>query len=299
MLKPVNGGKPQFDFKGTAKDEFETNFESTVGNAFLGDPAARQAAHDGMLALYAGYAATTKGGLSGAYSDDAFNNAANAFLGTEKTNINGNDVFPPYGMDVATFKQSIVPSIKSALLEQNRRSMPSSGISNLNLTKQEEYLYNHHVNNLLNGKSVHNADGSTSTIFQMVVGHDGKFYNIPTVWDGKKVGHDEAVKRASSVGWDKWPSYNSPEEADARYSAMHEYMGKDIGKPLNVFSQQQIEALAEKGQLRNVKGGYVIEQTDRYGNKGVALGSDGLPIIVSVTPKKPDVMNAQRRAELR
>lgn len=95
-------------------------------------------------------------------------------------------------------------------------------------TPQEKFLYQHHMNNLQNNGFVLNPDGAISTIKQISVGVDGKTYNIPTVWDGKIVGNEDAIKRAEGVGWDKWPSYENSDAAEARYKTMHDVMEKDI-----------------------------------------------------------------------
>lgn len=99
------------------------------------------------------------------------------------------------------------------------------------LTPQEQHLYQHHVYNLNNGMEVRHDNGDVSTILQAVVtGPNGKFYNIPTVWGGKVLPIDDALKAVQDTGGlDQWPSYNSPEEADARYMTMHGYMDKDVG----------------------------------------------------------------------
>jgi hypothetical protein len=100
----------------------------------------------------------------------------------------------------------------------------------LHLTPQEQNLYQHHIDNMEQGKAVKNTDGSVSTLLQMSVEHDGKFYNIPSVWDGKELSPKEAVKRAAAEGWDKWPSYGSEAEAEARYAQMHDALEGDIGE---------------------------------------------------------------------
>ena len=106
---------------------------------------------------------------------------------------------------------------------------PSAGIGQLGLSPQELFLYQHHLGNVQSGMQLNNADGSTSTVLQMVVdGPGGKFYSIPSVWDGKALTEPEARKRAAQVGWDKWPSYRTPEEADARYMQMHDFMARDV-----------------------------------------------------------------------
>lgn len=104
----------------------------------------------------------------------------------------------------------------------------------LHLTPEEKSLYQRHLSNLHGPGGVDNPDGSRSTLFQTTVEHDGKFYVIPTVFDGKilwdKGAADPAAKavdKVKQIGWDKFPSYKSEEEAEARYDAMHKFMEKD------------------------------------------------------------------------
>lgn len=114
----------------------------------------------------------------------------------------------------------------------------------MNLTPQEKALYERHLTNLTGTGGVDNPDGSRSSLFQAVQPHDGKFYNIPTVWNGKietekwtnpgtgkvfDVPNKTAIANVEKEGWDKFPSYATPGEADARYMQMHNYMDKDTG----------------------------------------------------------------------
>ena len=101
----------------------------------------------------------------------------------------------------------------------------------LGLTPEEQNLYAHHLNMLATGNVVNNADVSHSTLRAASVGIGGKTYNIPTVWDGKILPVREAMKRAAAKGWNHWPAYNSPEEADTRYALLHHYLERD--QPLN------------------------------------------------------------------
>jgi hypothetical protein len=98
------------------------------------------------------------------------------------------------------------------------------------LTPQEKFLYNTHLQNLNGtGKIVH-SDGSISSLLQMSFeGDDGKIYNIPTVVGGKQLPPNEAIKSAIQIGLDKFPSYASEEEAESRYNALHEFLGRDTG----------------------------------------------------------------------
>jgi hypothetical protein len=98
----------------------------------------------------------------------------------------------------------------------------------MQLTPQEKYLYNTHLQNLYGtGKIVH-PNGAISSLLQMSFeGPGGKVYNIPTVWGGRQLNPDDAIAAADRVGLDKFPSYASEDEAEARYSQLHDYLEKD------------------------------------------------------------------------
>ena len=102
--------------------------------------------------------------------------------------------------------------------------------TDLNLNPQEQALYQRHLTNLTGAGGVDNPDGSRSSLFQSSVEVEGKTYNIPTVWDGKILKPADALARAKQEGIDKFPSYGSEDEAEARYGQMHDYMEKDTGQ---------------------------------------------------------------------
>lgn len=128
----------------------------------------------------------------------------------------------------------------TSLAPQFPSSLPLAQ-SFLNLSPQETALYQMHLKNLTGPGGVDNADGSRSTLFQAVQEHSGKFYNIPTVWNGKietekytdangkvwDVPNNTALSNVEKMGWDKFPSYGTPEEADKRYDDMHKYLEQD------------------------------------------------------------------------
>lgn len=107
-----------------------------------------------------------------------------------------------------------------------RKSNFDAATSQMSLTPQEQNLYQHHLGNLDKGGVTNN--GKTSTALVAGVEVNGREYNIPTVWDNKIVGVDEAVKRAKAEGIDKFPSYTNPDEAYARYMKMHDFMERDL-----------------------------------------------------------------------
>lgn len=95
-------------------------------------------------------------------------------------------------------------------------------------TGPEKNIYQHHWDNLWGPGKLIRPSGEISTVYQIVHEHDGRFYNIPTIWEGKELSEEEAVKRAGEAGWDKWPSYDTPQEADRRYiEDMHPRMDLD------------------------------------------------------------------------
>jgi hypothetical protein len=111
----------------------------------------------------------------------------------------------------------------------------------MDMTPQEQALYMRHITNLYGPGGVDNSDGSRSTLYQSVEPHNGKYYNVPTVWDGKietqpyvkpngeqmDVANPKALQNVAKTGWDTFPSYATPDDADARYMQMHDYMEKD------------------------------------------------------------------------
>lgn len=121
-------------------------------------------------------------------------------------------------------------------------------MKDLDLTPQERALYKRHLSNLWGEGGVNNSDGSRSTLYQAVQEHDGKYYNIPTVWGGKietepwtrpsdgkvfDVPNATALDNVAKAGWDSFPSYTDPDTADARYNAMHGYMEQDTNSYFN------------------------------------------------------------------
>jgi len=102
-----------------------------------------------------------------------------------------------------------------------------AAIETLKLTPQEQNLYQRHLGNLTGQGGVDNEDGSRSTLGQTTISANGKFYNIPTVWDGKSLSTEEATARAAKDGLDSFPSYDTEEQAGERLQQLDSYMEKD------------------------------------------------------------------------
>lgn len=105
----------------------------------------------------------------------------------------------------------------------------NAAMADMKLNPQEQNLYQMHLENLHGPGGVTNPDGSRSTLFQTTIEMDGKTYVLPTVWGGKIVSPDNAVQFARQYGLEKFPTYGSVDEAEARYQQMHQYMERDMG----------------------------------------------------------------------
>lgn len=117
------------------------------------------------------------------------------------------------------------PRLRSVQSADTAKAVP---MNMLRLTPQEHYLYQHHLDNL-NNSPVIQPSGDVSTLLQAVVPGPGKrYYNIPTVWNGKVYSVEDSARMAASEGWKNWPSYKTPQEADARYQQMHPLIEQDV-----------------------------------------------------------------------
>jgi hypothetical protein len=83
-------------------------------------------------------------------------------------------------------------------------------------------LIDHSNANVINGQTVHNKDGSESSILTASFTLDnGKTIVVPTIWDGQKLEPRAALDRAMASGV-KWPTFDSDAEAQAADVKMHE-----------------------------------------------------------------------------
>lgn len=113
--------------------------------------------------------------------------------------------------------------------------------SAMNLSPQESALYARHLNNLWGEGGVDNEDGSRSTLYA----YTGKFndkeiadsglhqdlanktFVVPSVKNGQILSANDSFKNAVSEGIEKFPHYDSDQQALSRYMQMHDYMERD------------------------------------------------------------------------
>lgn len=240
MTRLLSLGKDESPAK-LLKEQNETKFKdvSTALNTemapFLGSLVGRQRDRD-----YAGYYGLGEK-LAALYvrdGDDASTAAGKAFKALIGARYEFRDTWriPKGGGISADDVQAGTVEARRAIAQAGTadgQAIPTSfekAKADLKLTPQEEALYQRHLTNLTGPGGVDNPDGSRSTLFQTSFERGGKTYNVPTVWDGKILKPDDAIKRAEREGLDKFPSYGSEDEAEARYGKMHDYMDQDTGR---------------------------------------------------------------------
>ena len=68
---------------------------------------------------------------------------------------------------------------------------------------------------------VKNKDGGISNVKMISVGFDDRTYAIPSMVNGKQLSDDEAEEIARTMGLDKYPSFDSVDEAEAWIQENH------------------------------------------------------------------------------
>lgn len=116
-------------------------------------------------------------------------------------------------------------------------------VKQMGLTPQEQNLYMHHLNNLQGPGKVEGIRDTSTVLQTPVLGPGGRYYNIPTVWNGQVLDSATASQMAAQAGWHNWPSYPTPQAADLRYERMHDYFERDLEsyrearKPIGSFKR--------------------------------------------------------------
>jgi hypothetical protein len=273
--------------KGTEAVAFDEEFGkrlpvSTFSLASRTDPAGPLAVAQGMVkARYADLSAQSSD-TSGKLDTARLQKAVDDVTGGVLEHNGGKLIAPARGMSQAAFDRVMYGIKDSDLGNGPAQSHMGEANSALRLTPQEQALYQRHFSNLYGPGGVTNDGsdpnlprGSRSTLYQSSVEHDGKTYNIPTVWDGKVLSIDESVKRVQAEGWDKFPSYGSEAEAEARYQKMHDFMDKDTEEYLRGKSQSVTTLHGEPISADYLRNNATLESVGD-GRYYVKLGKDPL-----------------------
>ena len=108
-----------------------------------------------------------------------------------------------------------------------------------NLSQQEAGLIQYHRDNLVDGRSLL-KDGQTTTVNIVgITGSDGRIYNVPGYWDGRRFDVDgdtkknrqdqiDLKKKIDEVGWETFPSFATGPESDIAAERLHKIIDDDM-----------------------------------------------------------------------
>jgi hypothetical protein len=273
--------------KGSEAAAFDTEFDkhipaSTFSLAARTDASGPYAVAQGMVkARYAFLSAQSNGDTSGKFNADRLAQSVNDVTGGVLDHNGGKLIAPVRGMPQGVFDKTMAGITDADLghITQPAGNLAAADAA-MNLTPQERDLYQRHLSNLYGTGGVTHEDGSRSTLFQTTVEHAGKFYTIPTVFDGKvlwdKGAADPAgaaVEKVKQIGWDKFPSYGSEAEAESRYQKMHDFIAKDTAE-YNKGNPQAVTTLGgEKVDANYLRNNATLESVGD-GRYYVKLGKD-------------------------
>ena len=91
----------------------------------------------------------------------------------------------------------------------------------------ERGLLEYHRDNLRNKTYLDDEQGLTTLFMQGVSGPDGRIYNVPGYFDGKRQDEKKSKKRAESIGWGNYPSYATGLESNEAAVKFHDIVDQD------------------------------------------------------------------------
>ena len=133
----------------------------------------------------------------------------------------------------------------------------------MEISDKEQNLIKYHREVLAN-KDHMIEDGALTSIYIVGVTNpaNGRIYNVPGYFDGKIQSDKNAADRANSIGWDKFPSYESGEQADRAAEKLHKIIEQDGVEFMSLLTQSrgvengQGQTEEEQGQFRRSEESY-------------------------------------------
>jgi len=123
------------------------------------------------------------------------------------------------------------------------------------LTPKERNLLDYHRDNLRKGTYATLPNGDIASVYITgVEGPGAKIYNVPGYWNGQlHTDVAEIQEHAKNIGWDRFPSYATPQEADMAADKVHQIIEDDVerfrrGQPTSPGPQQQQPATQPEPQ---------------------------------------------------
>lgn len=107
-----------------------------------------------------------------------------------------------------------------------RSPLPNPPPDASTFTPQEQYLRDWSRQNGAMPEAK-NPDGTNSSLLAFTRTFDDKTYILPSIWNGARLSTEDATNRAMEHGLEKFPSYGSVNEAEARYKTIHGILEQD------------------------------------------------------------------------
>jgi hypothetical protein len=104
-------------------------------------------------------------------------------------------------------------------------------IPSYSFSDEENELIGYHRQNLYGNNYFTEPDGKIMTInITGVKGDDGREYNVPGYADGQPLTPQQARDRAKEIGWEYFPSYETPGEALEAVELLKHVINADMAK---------------------------------------------------------------------
>ena len=127
-------------------------------------------------------------------------------------------------------------------------------IPSYSFSDEENELIGYHRQNLHGNNYYTQPDGQIMTINIIgVKGDDGREYNVPGYADGQPLTKEEARERAKEIGWEYFPSYETPGEADFAAKLLKDVIHADMAKWSEGYLRSARIPQPRKG-MRNIVG---------------------------------------------
>ena len=111
----------------------------------------------------------------------------------------------------------------------------------------EQGLIDYHRLHLKDGTFLSDDQGVTTVNITGVTGPDGRIYNVPGYWEGKRRTEKESRDRAEKVGWENFPSYATGPESNEAAQRLHQIIEQDFGAWQNANAVPAYEPLVLQG----------------------------------------------------
>jgi hypothetical protein len=110
----------------------------------------------------------------------------------------------------------------------------------MEISDKEQNLIKYH-REVLASKDHMIEDGALTSIYIVGVTNpaNGRIYNVPGYFDGKIQSDKDAADRASSIGWDKFPSYENGEQANRAAEKLHKIIEQDGVEFMSLLTQSR------------------------------------------------------------